>query len=139
MVIYLKSIALVLSMLVAMPALAEQARQPVADKVTAYSGTQGVKVWTLRIGERSANQALVQVDGIDHDWRLKIQKMDVEKTSRDMRYSTLVNGEKFVALIVRGNSGELYLPGELQEISVKYDDVLSGKGNAEAFLTDYLK
>jgi hypothetical protein len=139
MVNYLKSIALVLSMLVAMPAMAGQARPLVADKVTAYRGTQGVKVWTLRIGERSANQALVQIDGVDHDWRLKIQKMDVEKTSRDVRYSTQVNGEKFIALIVRGNSGELYLPGELQEIGVKYDDVLSGKGNAEAFLTDYLK
>lgn len=32
-------------------------RPPVADKVMAYSGQQGVKVWTLRIGERSDNQA----------------------------------------------------------------------------------
>ena len=110
-----------------------------ADKVVAYAGEEGVKVWTLRIGERSAKEALVQVEGIDHDWDMRNQKMHVEKTSKDTRYWTTVDGKKFVALIVQGTwGGELYLPGEAQPRPVGYSEGLSQQGNAEAFLTDYL-
>ncbi|MFP1725442.1 hypothetical protein [Lonsdalea quercina] len=126
-------------MTTAVCAATEAPRPPVGDRVVAYSGEQGVKVWTLRYGERAANQALVQIDGIDHDWKMRIQKMDVEKTSKDTRYSTQVDGKKFVVLIVRSGYGELYLPGEAQEIMVGYDDTLSQSGNAEYFLTDYLQ
>ncbi|MGY4523915.1 hypothetical protein [Pseudomonas sp. TE21394] len=117
---------------------AEQ-RPQVADQVVAYTGAQGAKVWTLRIGERAANEALVQVEGVDHDWNMRIQKMQVEKTSRDTRYSTTVDGKKFVVLIVQGSwGGELYLPGEAQALQVGYSQELSQQGNAQAFLTDYL-
>ncbi|MFP1741730.1 hypothetical protein ACLEE6_06145 [Lonsdalea quercina] len=126
-------------MTTAVCAATEAPRPPVGDRVVAYSGEQGVKVWTLRYGERAANQALVQIDGIDHDWKMRIQKMDVEKTSKDTRYSTQVDGKKFVVLIVRSGYGELYLPGEAQEIMVGYDDRLSQSGNAQYFLTDYLQ
>ncbi|MFU2931506.1 hypothetical protein [Pseudomonas paraeruginosa] len=44
---------------------AEEARPPVADKVVAYQGQQGLKVWTLRIGEAAAGEALLQVEGLD--------------------------------------------------------------------------
>jgi len=114
-------------------------RPPVADKVVAYSGQQGAKVWTLRIGERSANEALVQVGGIDHDWDMRIQKMSVEKTSKDTRYSTTVDGKKFVVLVLQNGWGTLYLPNESQDITVGYDENLSNQGNAQAFLTDYLQ
>ncbi|QCI12940.1 hypothetical protein E6B08_16860 [Pseudomonas putida] len=114
-------------------------RPPVADKVVAYSGQQGAKVWTLRIGERSANEALVQVGGIDHDWDMRIQKMTVEKTSKDTRYSTTVDGKKFVVLVLQNGWGTLYLPNETQDITVGYDEYLSNQGNAQAFLTDYLQ
>ncbi|MCO8167107.1 hypothetical protein NJC40_04860 [Pseudomonas sp. 21LCFQ02] len=117
----------------------DTARPQVADRVVAYSGTQGVKVWTLRYAERSANQALVQIEGVDHDWDKRIQQMTVEKTSKDTRYSTQVDGKKYVALIVQGNYGELYLPGEAQTASVGYDEGLSSQGNAQHFLTDYLE
>ncbi len=117
---------------------AEQ-RPEVADQVVAYMGAQGAKVWTLRIGERATNEALVQVEGVDHDWNMRIQKMQVEKTSRDTRYSTIVDGKKFVVLIVQGSwGGELYLPGEAQPMQVGYSQELSQQGNAQAFLTDYL-
>lgn len=53
-------------------------RPEVADQVIAYTGAQGAKVWTLRIGERAANEALVQIEGVDHDWNMRIQKMQVE-------------------------------------------------------------
>ena len=114
-------------------------RPETADKVIAYEGEQGVKVWTLRIGARSEHQALVQLEGVDHDWNMRIQKMNVDKTARDTRYSTMVDGQKFVVLIVQNGWGELYLPGEAQTLNVGYDEYLSSQGNAGAFLTDYLK
>lgn len=133
--------ALILGLCITSGAMAdnETARPQVADRVVAYSGTQGVKVWTLRYAERSANQALVQIEGVDHDWDKRIQKMNVEKTSKDTRYSTEVDGKKYVALIVQGNYGELYLPGEAQSAAVGYDEGLSSQGNAQHFLTDYLE
>lgn len=114
-------------------------RPQVAEQVVAYIGEQGVKVWTLRIGERAANEALVQVEGVDYDWNMRIQKMQVEKTAKDTRYYTTVDGQKFVTLIVQGMwGGELYLPGEPQPLSVGYSEGVSRQGNAQAFLTDYL-
>lgn len=122
-----------------MNAVAATERPDVAKRVVAYQGEQGVKVWTLRIGERSANQALVQVEGVDHDWDMRIQKMQVEKTDKDTRYVTTVDGHRFVALIVQGVwGGELYLPGQGQPLQVGYSEGLSSQGNPDAFLTDYL-
>ncbi|POP71261.1 hypothetical protein CXB35_06360 [Pseudomonas syringae] len=118
--------------------LADDVRPEVVDKVMAYQGEQGMKVWTLRIGARAANESLVQVEGVDHDWNLRIRKMKVEETAKDTRYSTEVNGQKFVALILQDCYGELYLPDENQELNVGYSEGLSSQGNAQAFLTDYL-
>jgi len=130
-----------LGLCLAMPALAmaDTPRPPIADKVEAYRGPQGVQVWTLRVGERSANQALVQVTGVDNDWDKRIQKMDVEKTFKDVRYSTQVNGKHFIALILDEGYGELYLPGESKPIKVIADASLAQDGNPEYFLTDYLQ
>ena len=140
MLIYRKWAALLGLVLAVTTGIAHADDRPeVADKVLAYAGESGVKVWTLRIGARSDNQALVQVEGVDHDWNLKIQKMAVEKTSKDTRYSTTVDGKKFVVLVLQQGWGELYLPGESQESSVSYDESLSSQGNAQAFLTDYLQ
>ncbi|SHL22079.1 hypothetical protein [Phytopseudomonas punonensis] len=133
--------AAVLAMLLAVASglVQAQERPEVAAKVVAFAGEQGIKVWTLRIGARSENQALVQLEGVDHDWDMRIQRMDVEKTSSDTRYSTQVDGKKFVVLLVRNGWGELYLPGEAKPLMVGYDNSLSEQGNAQAFLTDYLK
>ncbi|GAB7528631.1 hypothetical protein PS3A_10400 [Pseudomonas sp. 3A(2025)] len=133
--------ALILGLCMATGALAESEapRPPVGDRVVAYSGTQGVKVWTLRYDERSANQALVEINGVDADWNKRIQKMSVAKTSKDTRYSTEVDGKPYVAMIIQGNHGELYVPGEPQMISLSYDEALSSEGNAQHFLTDYLQ
>lgn len=120
-------------------AQAEEARPPVADKVVAYQGQQGLKVWTLRIGEAAAGEALLQVEGLDHNWDRLIHKVKVEKSARDSRYSTELNGSKYVILIVRDGWGELYLPGEQQTRQVAYSESLSSAGEPQAFLTDYLE
>jgi len=138
---YRKVVALIILLFTCMTsAVYAEQRPEVADNVIAYKGQQGVIVWTLRVGERSANEALVQVEGIDHDWNMKIQKMQVEKTSRDTRYSVNLNGNKFTALIIKNKCcGDLYLPGEEQPTSVIYSEEVSHAGNAQAFLTDYLQ
>ncbi len=103
------------------------------------SGPAGLKVWTLRIGEAAAGEALLQVEGLDHDWDRLIHKVKVEKSARDSRYSTELNGSKYVILIVRDGWGELYLPGEQQTRQVAYSESLSSAGEPQAFLTDYLE
>ncbi|MGC5699145.1 hypothetical protein J4P02_02960 [Pseudomonas sp. NFXW11] len=113
-------------------------RPQVADKMMAYFG-QGAKVWTLRIGERSDNQALVQLEDVDHDWNMRIQKMSVEQTAKDTRYFTTVDGQKFVVLVLQDGYGELHLPGQAKPLRVGYDSNQSSYGDAQAFLNDYLK
>lgn len=121
------------------PLRAEAPRPEIATSVKAYAGAEGLKVWTLRIGPRTANEALVQIGGIDHDWDMKIQKMQVERVNGSDRYWTSVAGKKFVVLVLREGRGEVYLPGEADAHWVSYDADLSGSGNAQHFLTDYLE
>ncbi|RMQ96192.1 hypothetical protein ALP94_02606 [Pseudomonas savastanoi pv. glycinea] len=140
MLMYRKWAALLCLVLAVIAGGAQAENRPeVAEQVLAYAGEGGVKVWTLRIGASNDNQALVQLEGVDHDWNMKIQKMTVEKTSKDTRYSTTVDGQKFVVLVLQKGWGELYLPGESQALNVGYDEFLSSQGNAQAFLTDYLQ
>lgn len=138
--IFARTTALLAMVLALASGLVQADQRPeVASRVVAFSGEQGVKVWTLRIGARGDNQALVQVEGVDHDWDMRIERMAVEKNAGDTRYSTQVDGKKFVVLLVRNGWGELYLPGEAKPLMVGYDNGLSEQGNAQAFLTDYLQ
>ncbi|WP_329611029.1 hypothetical protein [Pseudomonas sp. KNUC1026] len=120
-------------------AMAEEARPEIADKIFAYSGEMGVKVWILRIGDRAANEALVQVAGVDNEWNLRIQKMAVEKTNKDTRYSVQRDGKRYEVLRLDRDVGELYLPGESHELRVVYNDELSMTGRPQAFLTEFLE
>lgn len=120
-------------------AMADEARPEVADKIFAYSGQQGVKVWILRIGDRSANEALVQVAGVDNEWNLRIQKAKVEKTNKDTRYSVQKDGKPYEVLRLDRDIGELYLPGETQALRVVYNEELSMTGRPQAFLTEFLE
>ncbi|CAK9885608.1 MAG: hypothetical protein XXXJIFNMEKO3_02014 [Candidatus Erwinia impunctatus] len=114
-------------------------RPEVAEYVKAWQGTEGIKVWTLRYGPRDKHQALVQITGADHDWDGKIQLMNIEDKGARKDYSVMVNGKKYVVLLIdKYNNGEVYLPGEKNEHKVFYSDDLSSQGNAQYFLTDYL-
>ncbi|MDR5019690.1 hypothetical protein RF657_14970 [Yersinia rochesterensis] len=119
---------------------AEPVRPEVADSVKAWQGNEGIEVWTLRYGPRSENKALVQITNADHDWDKKIQIMDVEKKDERSDYSVNVNGKKIVVLIINNNNlGKLYLPGEKGDHPIMYSELLSNEGNAQYFLTDFLK
>lgn len=138
-----KAILLVLfsSFMASAPVLASDtpARPPIAKYVKAYVGAEGMKVWTLRVGERGQNQALVQVTGVDHDWDGRIQKMNIERQNKDTRYWLERKGKQFVALILQDGGGQVYLPDEGHPHAIHYDEKLSAQGNAEHFLTDYLQ
>lgn len=114
-------------------------RPPIASNVQAYSSVQNVNVRTLRVGDRSENQALVQVTGVDHDWNNVIQKMTVEKTFKDVRYSVTLNGKPFVAVILNQGFGELHLPGEPTPQHIAFNSALASEANAEHFLSAYLE
>lgn len=134
-------LTLLLSFFLFAPAInaSEPVRPPIANNVEAYSSVQNIKVWTLRIGDRSENQALVQIKGIDHDWDNLIQKMDVEKTFKDVRYSTTLNGKPFVAIILNQGFAELHLPGEAGPKYIAFNSTLASEANADHFLTAYLE
>lgn len=91
----------------------------------AYIGPRGIEVRTLRLGDLAEHQALVQVSNVDNDWDGRIQKMAVQKTSKDERYSTMVDGKPYVVLILNQDRGELYLPGENKEMFISYSDGLA--------------
>ncbi|MDN0124027.1 hypothetical protein QVN60_12650 [Yersinia aleksiciae] len=118
----------------------EPARPEVANLVKAWGGNEGIQVWTLRYGPRSDNKALVQITNADHDWDKKIQVMDVDNKEERSDYSVTVSGKKFVVLVINNNnSGQLYLPGEKGNHPIIYSQSLSDEGNAQYFLTDFLK
>jgi hypothetical protein len=119
---------------------ADPARPEISRYVKAYAGQEGIKVWTLRIGPVEKNESLFQVTGIDHPWDMRIQKVKTEQGERGTKYVANVEGKRFVVMSLEGNRGELHLPGtNSAKGRVDYDAGLSQEGNAEHFLTDYLK
>ena len=137
----LRRLVLIFAAALIAPAIAAQdtVRPVIGNKIEAYTGRQNVQVKILRVGERSANQALVQISGIDHDWDKRIQRMDIEKTFKDVRYSVEVNGKRHITLIMSNEIGELYLPGENQQTNIFPNSSLGREGNPEHFLTDFLQ
>lgn len=119
-------------------ASAETPRPEIAKDVKAYEGTEGVKVWTLRVGPRSAKEQIVQLEGTDHDWDMHIFKCKLEEHMQSSRCVIQDKGQRFVLLNMQSGSGELYLSGENSPRKIHYSEPLSRQGNAEHFLTDYL-
>ncbi|MEN5015544.1 hypothetical protein ABEH87_04165 [Erwinia sp. Eh17-17] len=117
----------------------EVPRPLIGNKMDAYIGPRGIEVRTLRLGELTEHQALVQVSNVDNDWDGRIQKMAVQKTSKDERYSTMVDGKPYVVLILNQDHGELYLPGENKEMFISYSDGLANDTPPQHFLTKYLE
>lgn len=119
---------------------AETTRPEVAENVKAWESNDGIQVWTLRYGKLSEHKALVQITNVDHEWNKKIQVMNVEKKNGRTDYSITLEGKPFTVLILdKYNYGELYLPDEDSNHPVRYSEYLSAEGDAQNFLSDYLK
>lgn len=129
---------IILSALFVHPAFADNARPETAKYVKAYIGQEGVQVWTLRVGPRDNNEALVQITHIDHELDNKILRCKVQPISNGGKgYVADINGKSYTLLRLKDGGGELYLPGE-EMSNIAYSDSLSEQGNAEHFLTEYL-
>jgi len=115
-----------------------ESRPVVADRVIAYSGDLGIKVWTLRIGDRKAQEALVQIEDADHEWNLAIQKMKITRVNDVLHYSVSQGNKRHVVLILKQNHGQLFLPNEPDAITLQYNDELTQRGDAQMFLNHYL-
>ncbi|WP_028454417.1 hypothetical protein [Chitinilyticum litopenaei] len=110
--------------------------------VKAYSGEEGVKVWLLRYGPESANEALVQVGRVDHPWDLRILKAKlVQRTADEQRYVVQHKGADYTMLIVRGSAAELWLPSQTafpaSPRSLRFDEALANQGNPQRFADEF--
>lgn len=134
------ALSLCAGVLLALPAASQQDDRPtIASMMKAYENSEGVQVWTLRVGPPAVREALVRINGIDHGWNNRIQKMRVERCADGVRYWLEVNQSRLLVLALDNGYGELYLPGESQAIDVSYDPMLSGRVNPDHFLSDYLE
>ena len=117
-----------------------QPRPEVARYVKGYNGQEGIQVKILRIGAVDKKEVIVQITGIGHAWDMRLQKMKVEPSQRGHNYVATVDGKRFVALVMEGDWGQLYLPGSGEATtSLFYSKALSEQGNAEHLLTAYLQ
>lgn len=127
------------AVLFAQPVFAETVRPETAKYVKGYTGEEGVQIWTLRIGPKAANEALVQIGRVDHQLDKRILRCKVQPISDGGKSYLIENeGKNYVLLRLDHGAGELYLPGE-QPMKVVYSDDLSQQGEADYFLTEYLK
>lgn len=139
----LRAISVILGFVLLMQsAFAETTRPETGKYVLGYRGQEGTVVWMMRIGPRTANEALVQVTHIDNDidgrvYRCKVQKMRDGKKS----YTAEIDGKPFELLRLKDGNGNLYVPNEPTTWWVTYDDDLSRSdvANPEHFLTAYLE
>jgi hypothetical protein len=126
--------------LAALLSLSAQATQmPTPDhEVKAYSGADGVKVWVEQIGPRRANMFLVRIGGVDHAWNMRIHRMDGLNLLDESLFKLHSQQEEPVALVLRGECGEVMLPGEISGRKVCYDPELSQTQDARQFVTAYV-
>ncbi|MDU4249909.1 hypothetical protein [Pseudomonas sp.] len=127
--------------LAAVLSLGAQATQMTAQPipaVKAYSGADGVKVWVEQIGPRRANMFLVRIGGVDHAWNMRIHRMDGLSLLDESLFKLHSRREEPVVLVLRGECGELMLPGERSGRKVCYDQGLSSTQDAQQFVTAYV-
>lgn len=133
------ALMLLVSVFISTSAWAQQARPEIGPFVKVYRGSEGIKVWTMRIGSREEQESLVQIRGIDHDWNNVIHKAKLELKGDRTSYVIQVSGKKFVVMILEYSSGSVYLPSSSKELRVGYDESLSEEANPEHFLTAFLE
>lgn len=134
--------ALMGALLLMQSAFADTTRPEIGKYVFGYRGQEGAMVWVMRIGPKAANEALIQVSYVDNDidgqiFRCKVKALQEGEKS----YSTVIKGESFELLRLKGGNGSLHIPDEQATWSVAYSNELSDSdvANPEYFLTAYQK
>jgi len=114
-----------------------QARPEVGRYVKAWSGPEGIVVWTLRYGPPEAQEALVQVNGIDHKWDHRILRVKTVPMQNGSKFILHADGRQYEVLTADDAGMELLVPGMARRLPLRYEKDLSSQGNAQHFLTEY--
>lgn len=128
------------------------ARSEVGKVAKVYSGMEGLKVTTCRLGEESKNEALIKFSGIDHPWNNLVFKAALNKyksssASNNFNIDYLIEwkGKKYTVLVSKADNATSYkaylIPyGSLQvEHNLGYDEGGSMYTSCERLLTEYLE
>ncbi|MCP1648253.1 hypothetical protein [Pseudomonas nitroreducens] len=134
-----RGLPLLLAALLSLSAHAVQMPAQPAHEIKAYSGTDGVKVWLEQIGPRRANMYLLRVGGVDHAWNMRIHRMDGLSLLDESLFKLHSQREEPIALVLRGDCGEVMLPGERVGRRVCYDQALSTAQDPAQFVSAYLQ
>ena len=114
-------------------------RASVGNYVRAYSGGDGFVVWVMRYGPPESQEALVQINGIDHPWDGQILHAKVEPMQSGVKYVVEAKGKRSDVLAIDSHSVELFITGQRWTSMLTYDKKLSEQGQPQAFLTQYLE
>ncbi len=111
-------------------------RPEVGRYLKVYSGGDGVIVKVLRIGPRAANEALVQIIGIDDELDGRIRKVRVQVSNSGLLFLTSGTEQRVLAIDAIGI--ELFAPVYGGRLRMNYDPARSEQAVAQHFLTDFL-
>lgn len=120
--------------------VAAEERPEVGRYARVYKGGEGVTVVVLRIGPAEKNEALVQINGIDHplDGVIRLHEVVFQGPGK-YDYRTRAEGNTFTTLVQRNGLTELYVKGIPETVPVAYAEALSREVQPEHLLTAYLE
>lgn len=127
-------------------------RPEVGNVCKVYSGTEGLRITTCRLGAEDKNEALLGFSGVDHPWNGKIFKAKLKKFKNNsnsnnfnIEYTIEWKGKQYNVLTFKEGYGSGFtaymMPyGSLQvEHRLAYDEYGSSGCSPERFLTEYLE
>lgn len=122
----------------AMSLHAEDVRPDMSRYTMAYSGGAGFQVWLARIGPKENQEALVQINGIDHQLDGRVVRARIILTASGAKYLASVGGKSYELLQVQGSKAELLLTGMPWSSELFYDQKLVADRPPQHLLSDYL-
>ena len=99
---------------------------------------KGVGRHLEQIGPRKANMFLVRIGGVAHAWNMRIHRMDGLSLLDESLFKLHSQDREPIALVLRGDCGEVMLPGESNTRKVCYDQQLSATQDAKQFVSAYV-
>jgi len=118
-----------------------QGKPPEMGKyTTAYSGGEGYQVFIARFGLKENQEALVQINGIDHklDGRVIRAKAIPSGSGASVKYTATVDGQALELLSIESTKAVLRVTGAPWQSDLCYDKSLVTERPPQHLLTDYL-